>query len=381
MEREGFSNDQVDGVLGQLFSGVAVFYAEICEWLIDADLSQQFLADGARDLAQWVSARFGLRHSTAAQLVRVARRLQDLPLLRERLAAGELSLDQTDAISKLATAETEEQVITECLGMSNAALDRAARRANPPTTSDVVEAWRDRWLSIQYTLDGIRGHLDADLPGTEMSLVESELRRKADRIPVNPESGLFDPYPQRLADGLVELATTSGDENTPGPAQIMVHADLEALTEDADTIGVAEIEGGPVMAGETARRLSCDPIVECVVYDHKRVLGIGRRSRLIPSWLRHQLWYRDGGCRFPGCPHRHFVHAHHIRHWADGGPTDLDNLILLCGYHHRFLHEHGWSIENNSDRRPVFRKRNGQEYPPVRPILDPRLQELVGLRT
>ena len=84
MERERFSNDQVDGVLGQLFSGVAVFYAEICEWLIDADLSQRFLADGARNLPEWVSARFGLRHATAAQLVRVARRLQDLLVLRSR---------------------------------------------------------------------------------------------------------------------------------------------------------------------------------------------------------------------------------------------------------------------------------------------------------
>jgi hypothetical protein len=124
MEGERFSNDQVEQVLSHLFSGVAVFHAQICEWLIDADLSQQFLADGARDLPQWVSARFGLRHSTAAQLVRVARRLEDLPLLRERFAAGEVSLDQVDAISKLATPETEEAVIAECLGWSNAALDR-----------------------------------------------------------------------------------------------------------------------------------------------------------------------------------------------------------------------------------------------------------------
>ena len=201
MERESFTNDQADEVLSHLFSGLAVFYAEICEWLVDADRGQRFLADGARSLPEWVSARFGLRHSTAAQLVRVARRLEDLPLLRERFAAGSLSLDQVDSISKLATAETEEAVIAECLGLSNAALDRAARRANPPTTEDAVDSWRERWLSIQYTLDGIRAHLNADLPGSEMSLVESEIRARADRIPLNPESGIFDPYPQRMADG------------------------------------------------------------------------------------------------------------------------------------------------------------------------------------
>ena len=301
-------------------------------------------------------------------------------MLRERFAAGELSLDQVDSISKLATVETEEAVITECLGLSNAALDRAARRAHPPTAEDGVDSWRVRWLSIQYTLDGIRGHMKAGLPGSEMSLVESEIRARADQMPVNPESGIFDPCPQRMADGLVELCSTTGDENDSAPTQIVVHADLDALIENSET-GVAEIEGGPVIANETARRLSCDPLVECVVYDHQKVLGIGRRSRLIPAWLRHQLWHRDGGCQFPGCGSRNFVHAHHRTHWADGGPTDLDNLILLCGYHHRFLHEHGWTIENDGYGKHVFRKPDGQVYPPIRPGLDPRLRELVGQRT
>jgi Domain of unknown function (DUF222)/HNH endonuclease len=380
MERESLSNDQVDQVLGHLFSGVSVFFAEICEWLRDVDLSQQFLADGARDLAQWVSARFGLRHATAAQLVRVARRLEDLPVLRSRFAAGELSLDQVDAISKLATPDTEAVVIAECLGLSSAALDRAARRANPPSTGDELEAWRVRWLSIQYTLDGIRAHMNADLPGGEMSLVESAIRERADRIPVNPESRIFDPYPQRMADGLVELCATTSGEQTAAPTQLTVHADLEALIEDSET-GVAEVQGGPVIANETARRLSCDPIVECTIYGHSKLLGIGRRSRLIPAWLRRQLWHRDGGCRFPGCGTRNFVHAHHITHWADGGATDLDNLILLCGYHHRFLHEHRWEIEDDGYGKPVFRRPDGRIYPPARPGLDPRLQELVGLRT
>jgi len=347
---------------------------------LEADRGQLFLADGARNLPEWVSARFGLRYSTASQLIRVARRLDDLPLLREKFAAAELSLDQTDSISKLATADTEEVVISECLGLSNAALDRAARRANPPSTADEREAWRVRWLSIQYTLDGIRAHLDADLPGMEMSLVESAIRARADRIPPDPESGLFDPYPQRMADGLVELCSTTGDENGSSPSQIVVHADLEALIENSET-GVAEIEGGPVIANETARRLSCDPILQCAVYDHRKVLGIGRRSRLIPAWLRHQLWFRDGNCRWPGCPFKGWLHAHHKTHWADGGPTDLDNLILLCGYHHRFLHEHGWTIEDDGYGKPVFRKPDGRIYPPARPGLDPRLRQLVGQRT
>ncbi|HEX6145808.1 MAG TPA: hypothetical protein VF083_03455, partial [Acidimicrobiia bacterium] len=73
------------------------------------------------------------------------------------------------------------------------------------------------------------------------------------------------------------------------PAQVTVFADLEALTEDASTSAVAELMAGPPIAYETARRLSCDGIVECSVSDHTRVLGVGRRSRMIPGWLRRQL--------------------------------------------------------------------------------------------
>src|SRR3970282_1514493 len=117
MEMERFSNDQVDQVLGQLLSGLAVFHAVVCSWLIEVDRGQRFLADGSPNLVQWLSARFGLRHSTAGLLVRVARRLQDLPVLRERFAAGDLSLDQVDAISKMANADTEEGLIGGCIAL------------------------------------------------------------------------------------------------------------------------------------------------------------------------------------------------------------------------------------------------------------------------
>jgi hypothetical protein len=282
-----FSNDDVDQVLTQLFTGSQVFLAEICDWLMVVDRRQQFLADGARDLAQWVSARFGLRDSTAVQLVGVARRLQDLPLLRERFAAGEVSLDQVDAISRMATPESEQALLEETLGLSNAALDRAARRSHPPSIEDEQKGWRDRWLTIQHSLDGSEGRLHARLPGAELHLVESAIRERADQIPVNPETNLFDPYPVRLADGLVEVCATSGDESSPS-VQITVHADLEALT-NTETAGVAELQAGPVVANETARRLGCDSIVETAVYDDCRILGVGRRTRMIPGWLRRQL--------------------------------------------------------------------------------------------
>ncbi len=382
--REGehqLSNDQVEQGLGQFFALISAGYAAACDWLMKVDRGQQFLADGSRSLEEWVSARFGVRRSSAAQLVRIARRLEHLPSIRERFAAGDLSLDQVDALTRIATPDTEGALIEEALGLSNPMLDRLARRANPPTVEVERSVWERRQLLFQDSLDGNETRGRFLLPASEGRLLYSAVKERADRAPVNPETGMFDPYPARLADGLVELAATatgtSGEECGP-QVQLVVHADLEALTIDTETTGVAEIEAGPVIASETARRLACDAIVECAVYDDgQRVLGIGRRSRIIPRWLRRQLWHRDGGCRFPGCGTTLFVHGHHIEHWADLGPTDLPNLILLCGYHHRFVHEHGWTIRTGHDRQFEFVKPNGRAYPPPRQALDPRLRELV----
>ena len=108
---------------------------------------------------------------------------------------------------------------------------------------------------------------------------------------------------------------------------------------------------------------------------------MGRSSRTIPGWLRRQLYHRDGGCRFPGCGRTRWVHGHHIDHWAEGGPTDLANLVVLCGFHHRFLHEHRWKITGRPDQTLQFRKPDGKLYPPVRPELHPRLRALVDIKT
>ncbi|MEZ5567619.1 MAG: HNH endonuclease signature motif containing protein [Halioglobus sp.] len=88
-------------------------------------------------------------------------------------------------------------------------------------------------------------------------------------------------------------------------------------------------------------------------------MDIGRRTRSIPPAIRRALQRRDGGCRFPGCTARHHVDAHHIRHWADGGETRLDNLLLLCRHHHRLVHEGGYGIVLDAAKQPVFTAPNG----------------------
>ncbi len=97
-----------------------------------------------------------------------------------------------------------------------------------------------------------------------------------------------------------------------------------------------------------------------------------------PGWLRRLVHHRDGGtCVFSGCTNKQWLQVHHIVHWSKGGPTDLDNLILLCGFHHRFVHEHGWSITTNKNNQFQFRRPDWTLYPPPKPDLHPKLKQLV----
>jgi hypothetical protein len=370
--------DEIDRGFDQFGGLHAASAAELCVLIQAADVSQTWMRDGARSLSDWVSVRLRVRPDTARRLVSVARRLEDLPVLSERFAAGDLSLDQTDAISRMATPDTEEGLIEEALGLSNALLDRKARRANPPSGGDEREAHRARALWIQRTLDGASGRLTAHLPHTDMEIVETAIRDKADQFPVNPETGLFDAYSQRMADGLVEVCATTGDQ-TVAPPQITVFAELEALT--ATDSGVTELGSGALIPNETARRLACDCVVETVITDGSQIIGVGRNSRTVPGWLRRLVHHRDGGsCVFHGCDNRNWLQVHHIVHWSKGGATDLDNLILLCGFHHRFVHEDGWFITTSPNGAFQFRKPDWTPYPPPKPDLHSRLAALVESR-
>ncbi len=83
----------------------------------------------------------------------------------------------------------------------------------------------------------------------------------------------------------------------------------------------------------------------------------------MPAALKRALWARDGGCSFPGCTHTRFVDAHHIRHWADGGETSLENTTLLCSQHHRLVHEGGYDIRKDHQGRWYFMRPDGRAIP------------------
>jgi hypothetical protein len=279
----------------------------------------------------------------------------------------------------MATADTETGLIEEALGLNNAQLDRMARRANPPSKQEARTVFDRRALYLQWNLDESELNLRANLDAVGGEIVQKAVEDAADRIPVNPETGLFDAFAQRMADGLVQVCATTGDQTTTSPPQITVFADLEALT--TTDSGVTELGSGALVPNETAQRLACDCVVETVITDGSQIIGVGRNSRTVPGWLRRLVIHRDGGsCRFHGCGNKGWLQVHHIVHWSKGGSTDLDNLILLCGFHHRFVHEEGWHITTSDDGAFQFRKPDWTLYPPPKPVLHPRLAAIIEPR-
>jgi hypothetical protein len=158
--------------------------------------------------------------------------------------------------------------------------------------------------------------------------------------------------------------------------QVVLHVDAAALRSDSPEAGMAELENGARVSAETSRRLSCDAsLVEMAEDENGTVVDVGRRRRTVPPALRRVLDRRDGGCRFPGCDRRH-CDAHHVRHWADGGETSRENLVLLCRFHHRLVHEGGYSVERCAEGGFTFRAKAGWIIPDVPP--PPRLRGDVG---
>jgi hypothetical protein len=154
----------------------------------------------------------------------------------------------------------------------------------------------------------------------------------------------------------------------------VVHVDAASLEEG--TAGRCELEKGPSLAAESVRRLACDASVVRIVEDESGTpLDIGRKTRSIPPAIRRALNARDRGCRFPGCTHSRYVDGHHIRHWANGGETKLSNLLTLCRFHHRQVHEGRVAVQVLDDGAVRFVKPGGESFDGlapehVRPLAD-----------
>jgi hypothetical protein len=161
-------------------------------------------------------------------------------------------------------------------------------------------------------------------------------------------------------------AGTAGEGAGPD-AQVVIHLDKDLGAPDGAM--AASLDDGTAVSAETLRRVACDGgLVAAVVDESAGVLDIGRRTRAIPTAIKRALWLRDQCCRFPGCANRRFVHGHHVKHWLHGGPTALDNLVLLCSFHHRLVHEGGFTIALATDGNVEVRTAAGALLPVAPPL-------------
>ncbi len=316
---------------------------ELLSVLAEIDRRGVWDGDGARDMSHWVSMRYGVSAWKAARWVAAAHALAGLPRTSDALATGRLSLDKVVELARFATVETEASLIRWAVGVSCGAIRRKADLERKREGIEIHDAERARSLRWWFEDEGTRFGLEAELPADQGVLVAKALSRLADSLPAMPGEGGPECVDARRADALVTLCSARiASDPDPDRATIVVHTSLETL---AGAERNAEVEDGPVIAPETARRLACDGRIQIVAEDgHGDPLRLGRLTRVPSAPLIRQLRHRDRECRFPGCERRRFTNAHHVRWWSRGGLTDLDNLVLLCSFHHRLVHEGGWTL-------------------------------------
>jgi hypothetical protein len=342
--------------------------AAMCRWLLlvgEFDEREGWGHFGYKSCAQWLSWRCSLAPSAARERVRVARALRELPVVREAFATGALSYCKVRAITRVAVPETESELVRIARHATGAQLEKLVRgyhRALSASVGAAQRAHERRYLSFGWEDDGslrIEGRLTPDDGALLMAAVGAYERRSDDWA--------GDPVAVRRADALVGLARAGleapdGERTTGDRCEVVVHVDVETLASD-QVHERAELESGPALAAETVRRLGCDAAVVAMLERDGAPVSTGRRRRTIPPALRRVLRSRDRGCRFPGCDHQRFLHAHHIQHWARGGPTTMENLVQLCSFHHRLVHEGGFDVERVGRRGIRFRRPDGRIIP------------------
>ena len=376
--------DRLGDEIAELSAHVEAATARLLDLIRDFDARGGWNT-GFRSCAAWLSWRVGLDLGAAREKVRVARALGTLPLLAQALARGELSYAKVRALTRVATPETEERLLGVGRAGTAAHVERIVRgwrRVDRHAEArETARQHASRALHVYAEEDGtvvLRGRLAPEvgalLARALAAARETLYPRGRRKEQVNPTADApADPptMAQQQADALALLAETAlHHQLDPGASgeryQVVVHVDAPALADPAEP-GQSVLEGGARVSAETSRRLACDASRVVMRHDADgRVVEIGARTRTIPPALRRALQHRDRGCRFPGCG-LPLGEGHHVRHWAQGGPTTLSNLALLCRRHHRAVHEEGYRVDHQPDGALCFRRPDGRLLPDVPP--------------
>lgn len=319
--------------------------------------------DGARDCAHWLWMRFGITFWKARRWLAAGHALQALPRLRAAFASGRIGIDKVVELTRFATSESEADLIGWASTVSASAIRRRADLWARAEKDAVQDAARARSLTWCYTDDGRRIAIEGEFPAAQGEVIVKAITRTAAIIPVMPGEEDAAYNDARCADALYALASsTLAEDADPDRATLVIHADAEGLR---DGTGGCQIQGGPVIDPSIAQRLACNARIQTIVEDgFGRVAFVGRLRREPPAWMLRQVRYRDNGCVFPGCGSKRFAEAHHIKFWRHGGRTELENLALICSFHHRLVHEMGWSMRRVRDGTLAWFRPDGEIHRP-----------------
>jgi hypothetical protein len=359
---------------------------------------------GLRNCAEWLAWRCGLSLSAAREKVRTAQALRGLPAIAAAFADGRLSYSKVRALTRVSQMHDEDSLLDYALRATAPQIEERCRQIRNVAPESSVSAWR-AWERRSLTLirDEARGimRISVEVPVEQGEVIAQALEHAVEngdsalgielaghpsvegvRDAAAPAAG--NSWRAQQADALVVMAKAylssgsgSGMSNGNGSSaadhyQVVIHADASALRGvfSVDNSGLtrgAALHGGLARSDlpiETVKRLTCDgSLITMVEDDEGTPLDVGRKRRTVTTALKRALWSRDRHCSFPGCHNRCYVDAHHIEHWADGGETSLENLTLLCTFHHTLLHEGGFKIRHDSEGALYFQRPDGRVIP------------------
>ena len=338
--------ERLEQEICELAAHIAVATCRWLELVAEFDERGGWAEWGVLSCAHWLSWRCSIGLVTAREHVRVAHKLQELPRVHEAFSRGELSYCKVRALCRVARPETEADLLEIALHATGAQLEKLVRGYAGALSATLGTAQRVhdlRYVRWSWNEDGSL-RLEGRLPAEDGALVLRALG--ALEAPAGEaEDYAASPAGACRADALVAMARSAvSTDRASASCEVVVHVDARTLESD-EVVERCHLAEGPALAPETARRLGCDAAVVRIVERDGKPLTVGRRRRTISPALRRALRSRDAGCRFPGCTHERFLHAHHIQHWARGGATTLENLVQLCSYHHRLVHEGGFRVE------------------------------------
>jgi Domain of unknown function (DUF222)/HNH endonuclease len=330
----------------------------IVEIVAEIDRDGLWGITGCRSVAAMVAWKLGLSSHSAGTITSIAQRFEEFPRCTEALREGRLSLDQVGVIAGRA-AEGSDEHYAELASVATVSQLRTAIKLEPrpdpdpdpepPSEPQVsISKSSDEYGSCCYriTLPALEAaKFDAALASHRDALFAEYKRDHGDeaasdeRAPLPTTGAAF----LRLVDAGwdAEAARRPHGQHTT----VVVHLDVKER--------LAALHLGPLLSDSDRRYLTCDATCEVWFERDGQVIGSGRSTRTISRRLRRALEHRHPTCAVPGCGATRGLHAHHIRHWEDGGETELWNLVLLCPYHHRLHHRGGITITGPADQLTV----------------------------